>query len=107
VLTLFQAFNSPAAQQVWNANQQPNAPTPTNPNDSGLLVAADAAGYVELLSPYTKNQLFVLSNSAIDGGSRYLLTAKEPGYVNPQVFMSLNSPDISVQIPGNIYGGKV
>lgn len=109
-VTIYQAFESNAAQAVWNANQGSNplfAPTPpTNPKRSSLMVITNALGQVEVMSPFPMGLQLALSNNPITGGSEYYLSGKLPGYTNQAIFMNLKSPDVSVQIPNSVYGGS-
>lgn len=108
-VTIFQAFNSPAAQAVWKPYADSTNPLfvnyPQQPNLVGLIVITNVAGQIEVADPYTIGAQLMLSNNAIDGGSQYYLSSIQPGFKYQSQYMNLKSPDISVVIPGNVYGG--
>lgn len=110
-ITLFESFTSAAAQAAWNANQGSNpwlAPNPpTNPHASGLMVVANALGDVEEMLTYPKGVVFDLQNNASNQYSEYIMRCHLPNYQQPQIFMQVLSPDTSVKIPANVFGGLV
>lgn len=110
-MTFFQSFKSIPAQAVWKANQGNNplfAPTPpANPNASGLLVVQNALGKVETMTSFDKGTKFRFANTPVEGGSRFYLTTRVPGYKNEILYMNLLSPVTEVSIPGNVFGGTL
>lgn len=110
-MTFFQSFKSVPAQAVWKANQGNNplfAPTPPlNPNASGLLVVQNALGKVETMTPFDKGTKFRFANTPVEGGSKFYLTTRVPGYKNEILYMNLLSPVTEVSIPGNVFGGTL
>lgn len=108
-VTIYQAFNSPEARAVWDPILNANpffANAPQNPAKSSLLVFTNVAGQVEVMEPFNMGTQFSLSNSILpEGGSQYYLSTPEPGVPFPLLFMNLKSPDTTVVIPGNLYGG--
>ncbi|HSX20421.1 MAG TPA: hypothetical protein VLG38_04790 [Gammaproteobacteria bacterium] len=108
-VTLYHDFNSNAAQKVWNANQGSNplfAPNPpVHPNTSSLMVVANSDGQVETMTPFPMNTQFKITNVAIAEGSEYFISCIEQGAKYPDTYLDLKSPDTSVIIPGNVYGG--
>lgn len=108
-VTLFEAFTSPAAQAVWKPYADSTNPLfvnyPQQPNAVGLMIIANAIGQIEDARPYTKGIQFRLSNNPIAAGSQYYLSCVQPGFAHQMQYMNLKSPDISVVIPGYVFGG--
>lgn len=108
-VTIFEAFTSPAAQAVWKPYADSTNPLlvnyPQQPNAVGLMVIANAIGQIEDALPFTKGIQLRLSNNPIAEGSQYYISSLQPGFKNQMQYMNLKSPDITVVIPGNVFGG--
>ncbi len=105
-LTFYESFESKEVEAILLAYPTLFIPggLPAKPANSGALVTMQN-GFPQSLFPYAKGLVFALQNEAISGGSYYNMTCPKPNSSFRAQPLSLKSHDITVSVPGDIYGG--
>lgn len=107
-ITIYQAFMSPEAMDVWlpTLKEKDYFPHAMNPAKTSLIVFTNAAGEVEDMKAFRMGTKFSLSNSINpEGGSQYFLATHVMANQFPLLYMNIISPVTTVSIPHNLYAG--